>query len=120
MTVQLQKRILHHFLGIRRSQTATHQVAIPGGAHLIEPPGRLLITDIKMPRMDGIALARAVAKVYPTIPVLFISGWSDPLEEPEWQKPGYAFLRKPFLPKVLINSIEELLARSTARAAAHG
>lgn len=78
----------------------------------------LLITDIKMPRMDGVTLARAVAQMSPLMPVLFISGWAAPLEEPEWQKPEYAFLRKPFLPQALMNSIEELLPQSTRRAAA--
>ena len=77
----------------------------------------LLITDIRMPRMDGVALARAVAEMFPAMPVLFISGWADPLEEPEWQRPGYAFLRKPFLPKVLINSIEQLLGLLAMKAA---
>lgn len=80
-------------------------------------PVDLVITDIKMPRMDGVTLALAVAKMFPAIPVLFISGWADPLEEPEWQKPGYAFLRKPFLPKALINSIEQLLGRLAMKAA---
>lgn len=78
----------------------------------------LLITDIKMPRMDGVALAKAVAEMYPTLPVLFISGWTfDLLDAPEWRRPGYAFLRKPFLPKALIASIEELLARPAMNAA---
>ena len=78
----------------------------------------LLITDIKMPRMDGIALAKAVAEIYPTLPVLFISGWTfDLLDAPEWRRPGYAFLRKPFLPKALISSIEQLLARPAVNAA---
>jgi CheY-like chemotaxis protein len=35
----------------------------------------LLITDIEMPRMDGVALARCAAEVFPTMPVLFMSGW---------------------------------------------
>ena len=78
----------------------------------------LLITDIKMPRMDGVSLARAVAQMLPRLPVLSISGWADSLEEPEWQKPQYAFLRKPFLPTALVSCIEELLARSMAAAAA--
>jgi two-component system cell cycle sensor histidine kinase/response regulator CckA len=77
----------------------------------------LLITDIKMPRMDGVTLARAVAELFPTMPVLFISGWAEPIDTPEWQKPRYAFLRKPFLPKVLNGSVERLIGQSAAKSA---
>ena len=78
----------------------------------------LLITDIKMPRMDGVSLAKAVAELYPTLPVLFISGWTfDLLDAPEWRQPGYAFLRKPFLPKALMSSIKQLLAPPAVKAA---
>jgi hypothetical protein len=63
--------------------------------------------------MDGIALAKTVSEMYPALPVLFISGWTfDLLDEPEWRRPGYAFLRKPFLPKTLISSVEKLLVRT--------
>lgn len=37
----------------------------------------LLLTDIQMPVMDGIALALAVARDYPTIPVLLMTGYAD-------------------------------------------
>ena len=77
----------------------------------------LLITDIKMPRMDGVALARAVGEMFPAMPVLFISGWAEPVDAPEWRNPRYAFLLKPFLPKVLMNSVEQLIAGSAAKAA---
>ena len=78
----------------------------------------LLITDIKMPRMDGVALAQAVAEMSPTLPVLFIAGWTfELLEAPQWRNPKYAFLRKPFLPKALISSVEQLLARSEMKTA---
>lgn len=32
-------------------------------------PVDLLITDIKMPRMDGVSLARVVAEIFPATPV---------------------------------------------------
>jgi two-component system cell cycle sensor histidine kinase/response regulator CckA len=81
------------------------------------PAVDLLITDIKMPRMDGVTLARRVAQTFPAMTVLFISGWSDPLDGPEWQEPEYAFLAKPFLPQVLANAVEQLLAGVETRAA---
>ena len=77
----------------------------------------LLITDIKMPRMDGLDLARAVAEMFPAMPVLFISGWAESIDVPEWRKARHAFLRKPFLPNVLMNSVEQLIGPSAAKAA---
>jgi len=40
----------------------------------------LLLTDIKMPVMDGIALALAVARDFPALPVLLMTGFADQRE----------------------------------------
>ena len=40
----------------------------------------LLLTDIRMPVMDGIALALAAARDFPTLPVLLMTGYADQRE----------------------------------------
>lgn len=40
----------------------------------------LLLTDIKMPFMDGIALARSAAELYPDLKILFMTGFADQRE----------------------------------------
>ncbi len=40
----------------------------------------LLLTDIRMPLMDGIALALAVARDYPKITILLMTGFADQRE----------------------------------------
>lgn len=40
----------------------------------------LLLTDIKMPVMDGIALALAAARDYPELPILLMTGFADQRE----------------------------------------
>ena len=40
----------------------------------------LLLTDIKMPMMDGIALALAVARDFPQLPILLMTGYADQRE----------------------------------------
>jgi CheY-like chemotaxis protein len=40
----------------------------------------LLLTDIKMPMMDGLALALATARDYPTLPILLMTGYADQRE----------------------------------------
>jgi CheY-like chemotaxis protein len=37
----------------------------------------LLLTDIMMPVMDGIALALAVARDFPDLPILLMTGYAD-------------------------------------------
>ncbi|MBZ0218043.1 MAG: response regulator [Fimbriimonadaceae bacterium] len=40
----------------------------------------LLLTDIKMPVMDGIALALSVAREWPDLPILMMTGFADQRE----------------------------------------
>jgi len=40
----------------------------------------LLLTDIKMPVMDGIALALAAARDYPALKILLMTGYADQRE----------------------------------------
>jgi two-component system cell cycle sensor histidine kinase/response regulator CckA len=70
----------------------------------------LIITDIKMPRMDGVALAHAVATALPQVPVLFFSGYALGTEiGPQLKGPKREFLPKPFLRNALIDKINSLL-----------
>jgi CheY-like chemotaxis protein len=43
-------------------------------------PFDLLLTDIKMPVMDGVALALAVARDDPELPILLMTGYADQRE----------------------------------------
>src|SRR5450755_3830227 len=43
---------------------------------LREEPFELLLTDIDMPEMDGIELARRATELYPEIKVMFITGFA--------------------------------------------
>src|SRR5690606_18927504 len=49
---------------------------------LMRDEGRydLLLTDIKMPIMDGIALALAASRDYPALPILLMTGYADQRE----------------------------------------
>jgi len=43
----------------------------------------LLLTDIRMPMMDGIALALATARDYPDLTILLMTGYADQRERAE-------------------------------------
>jgi CheY-like chemotaxis protein len=64
-----------------------HEVfAAPDGAEALDVLTRnggrfdLLLADIKMPVMDGIALALAVARDYPKVIILLMTGYADQRE----------------------------------------
>jgi PAS domain S-box-containing protein len=68
----------------------------------------LLLTDVQMPRMDGVSLAESARKLFPRLPIVFMSGYADPahVRPPK----GSVFLSKPFRPKVLVEAVRELIA----------
>jgi len=72
----------------------------------------VVVTDIRMPKMDGICLADAVEALYPQIPVLFISGYPFDLEVEQLKHPAKScgFLKKPFLPQPLFEAVRKCLA----------
>lgn len=63
----------------------------------------LMITDIKMPELDGIALLKKVRRMYPKMPVLFITGVAT--NEVIGRATADGFLAKPFR----ISHIEQLI-----------
>ncbi|MEE9442017.1 MAG: response regulator [candidate division Zixibacteria bacterium] len=67
---------------------------------------QLLITDIKMPEMDGIELSQQIKNLYPRLPLIFISAAFTPavLQRIE----GEPFLTKPFR----ISQVEALIKNS--------
>jgi len=68
---------------------------------------QLLVTDVQMPRMDGIALGQKVSDDYPNVEVLYISGF---LSKPPKHVPSSHFLLKPFRPDVLVRHVRSLCA----------
>jgi hypothetical protein len=70
----------------------------------------LLVTDVVMPGMSGIELARQLAPGRPQLRVLFVSGYTDDLVERQGVlQPGRAFLQKPFNPDTLLRRVRMLL-----------
>lgn len=72
-----------------------------------EDPGAfdLLITDVRMPQMDGWQLGQRVREAWPGLPVLYVSGYDGHQSAPGPE----AFLRKPFEADDLLRRVAELL-----------
>ena len=79
-------------------------------ARLHEEPFTLLLTDIVMPRMDGIELARKASEIDPELKIMFITGFAAVTLNTETAAPRDArVLSKPFHLKDLVREVDTLL-----------
>ncbi len=77
---------------------------------LREEPFELLLTDIVMPEMDGIELARRAAELDPNIKIMFITGFAAVALNPYSTAPKHAkVLSKPFHLRDLVNEVQKML-----------
>jgi two-component system, cell cycle response regulator CpdR len=75
-----------------------------------QEPFTLLLTDIVMPLMDGIELARRASEIDPQLKIMFITGFAavtlnNGMETP----PDARVLSKPFHLKDLVREVDTLL-----------
>jgi two-component system, cell cycle sensor histidine kinase and response regulator CckA len=76
----------------------------PGAIHVV-------VSDVIMPGMNGIDLAKSVKVKRPTVKIVLISGYSRRAIEADCD----GFLQKPFLPNALTECIRKVLAPAEAR-----
>src|SRR5688572_31523042 len=110
---------------VKALQTAGYDVAsydngLSAYDRLREEPFELLLTDIVMPEMDGIELARRATELDPDIKVMFITGFAAVALNPDSQTPKDAkVLSKPFHLRELVNEVEKLDRKSTRLNSSH-
>jgi signal transduction histidine kinase len=68
---------------------------------------RMLVSDVSMPGISGVELARRVHEQLPTVPILLISGYSEELHARS-QRLG-RFLPKPFSGQRLLSEVRQAL-----------
>ncbi len=68
----------------------------------------VIITDIRMPAMDGLVFALAVRRQHGDIPLLMMSAFP----EPERLPPTTQFLSKPFPLEALLERVQSLIGKS--------
>jgi two-component system response regulator GlrR len=85
----------------------------------IELP-QLVVSDIRLPDRDGMALFQEIRSQYPALPVILLTAHGTIPDAVEATTLGaYAYLTKPFDAKVLLERIEQALSL-TAPAPVHG
>ncbi|MBI9086273.1 MAG: FAD-dependent oxidoreductase [Desulfobacterales bacterium] len=81
-------------------------------ALLAETPFHLMLTDIKMPGMDGVDLLKAAHETFPDLAVLMMTAYATVDTAVEAMKIGAQdYLIKPFDPEVMIPKIVGIYAR---------
>jgi len=101
---------------VRALEKAGHDViAFANGEEAYErlktEPFTLLLTDIVMPKMDGIELARRASEHDPDLKIMFITGFAAVILNNDIAAPKDArVLSKPFHLKDLVREVDRLLA----------
>ena len=106
---------MRRFLAKALDNAGYQVVAYDNGAsaydRLREEPFTLLLTDIVMPEMDGIELARRATEIDPDMKVMFITGFAAVALNPDSDAPKDAkVLSKPFHLRELVTEVEKMLA----------
>src|ERR1700716_2730407 len=94
-------------------QTVTAQDGAEALEILTREQGRfdLLLTDIQMPVMDGIALALATARDFPRLTILLMTGFADQRERPYGlNATAHDVISKPFSVADIRTAVADALA----------
>ena len=76
----------------------------------------LVITDLKMPGMDGLEVSEELWKIRPDIPVIIITAYGSPEAADEALKKGVAdFITKPFRKDTMVFTMNRILELARVR-----
>jgi len=105
------RRFLEKALQRAGYAVASYANGLEAYQHLQEEPFTLLLTDIVMPEMDGIELARLAGELDPQLKIMFITGFAAVTLNTETPVVQDAkVLSKPFHLRDLVNEVDSLLA----------
>jgi len=80
--------------------------------YIEQQPGTvdLVISDVVMPEMGGRELGESLARIEPSLPVLFMSGYTgEDVVQRGLLEPGAPFQQKPFTPASLATKVRAML-----------
>jgi len=114
-------RAMRVFLDRALSRSGHDVNAVPSGesaARYVEnEPFDLLVTDIDMPGMNGVDLARQVLAITPRQAILFVTGFAaQALEATDVLASGASVLSKPFALSELVSHVNGVLERADTAA----
>ena len=110
---------------LRRQQFETDEANSAEEAlqQLTDTPARfdMVVSDVRMPGMNGCDLALALRRMYPTLPVILVSGYVDDLSVQERiQTAGLMLIQKPFDVPSFLSVVKRTVRDSSHRRQWHG
>ena len=114
---------LLQLIAMRLSAAGYAVTAVESGeqalANLAVARPQVVVTDLRMQGMDGMALFDAIHRDSPSLPVLILTAHGTIPEAVSATRRGvFSFLTKPFEPKVLLDTVAEAMRLSSPPAAA--
>jgi CheY-like chemotaxis protein len=116
-------RAMREFLEIALRQRGYEVVSARGGPDLLAvleeqltdyempPPGTVIVSDLRMPRIDGFRVLERMRSLGWSIPVILITAFGDEEAHKQAETLGaFAMLDKPFEIGVLVQRIREALS----------
>ncbi len=109
---------MDRFLGSRIVEDAGHTAFFAGDGEVAlqiykDNDIALVITDLRMPKVDGLSLIRDLLEHDPEVAIIAVSGDADQLEKAE-SYGVHAGLIKPVEPEKLIGKVQEVLENLSA------
>ena len=96
-----------HGYHVLEALTPDHAIEL---AETAATPIDLVVTDVVMPKMSGLDVARHVRQLYPEAQVLYMSGYPDHRLGDALVDPDFTLLEKPFTPQRLLEAVRAKLS----------
>ncbi len=74
----------------------------------------LVVTDVRMPNVNGVQLASSIWEAYPNLPVLFISGYTDKQDTGQSLAFGDNLIYKPFTAAEIVEKVKSMVDKNAA------
>jgi CheY-like chemotaxis protein len=98
----------------RRQQVTLAENGVAATRALEQSRPDVIVSDLKMPEMDGLALAEEVKRRWPELAdrIVFVSGTGSQIQRAELEAPLQPVLRKPVEGRQLESRIAEVLEKA--------
>ncbi len=95
----------HDVVAAHEGQEALRCLTVPDDSY------DLVISDIRMPVIDGVTLAKLIFKQQPDLPILLMTGYST-AEEADYAPSVVGVLQKPFTLEMMRHAVQSALGQS--------